>query len=85
MSWINYLGYLAAILTTSAFIPQAIKSAKTRSTKDISEHMYYLIMVGSLCWALYGFLSSQYSILIANLIIFILTTLTVYLIHKHRK
>ena len=40
-----YLGYFAAICTTIAFIPQAIKVYKTKHTKDISLGMFLLLIL----------------------------------------
>jgi MtN3 and saliva related transmembrane protein len=36
MDYVTLIGLLAATLTTIAFLPQAIKAWKTKSTKDLS-------------------------------------------------
>ena len=60
------LGYLAAISTTIAFIPQAVKVYKTKHTKDISLGMFSLLNVGIILWLTYGFMIKSYPIIIAN-------------------
>ena len=40
------VGFLAAILTTSAFLPQVIKAWRTRSTKDVSVGMFLALVIG---------------------------------------
>ena len=85
MTLISSLGYLAALLTIIAFIPQAIKSAQSKSTKDIAVSMYYFVLLGSFVWIIYGVLTKQTAIYLANATVFLITLYTTYLIHKHRK
>jgi MtN3 and saliva related transmembrane protein len=40
------LGILAAILTTSSFIPQALKTIKTKDTSSMSFGMYSMFTLG---------------------------------------
>lgn len=67
------VGLLAAILTTSSFIPQALKIIRTRSTRDISLWMYIVLTTGTLCWLIYGILLLQAPLILANTIGFSLT------------
>ncbi len=69
----SFIGGLAAVLTTSAFVPQAIKIIRTRKTKDISLLMYIVLTTGILCWLIYGILIEQAPIVFANSIGFTLT------------
>jgi MtN3 and saliva related transmembrane protein len=66
------IGYLAATLTTSSFLPQAIKTVKTRETASLSLSMYGLFTTGVLCWLIYGCYISNKAIIFANAITFIL-------------
>ncbi len=67
-------GYLAAICTTIAFIPQAIKVYKSKHTRDISIGMFLLMNAGLIFWLIYGILILSYPIILANAvtIIFVL-------------
>ncbi len=69
----NFLGYLAAFCTTFAFIPQAVKVHKTKSTDDISLGMFTLMTIGLFCWMIYGILLNAAPVILANLITLILS------------
>lgn len=60
------IGAGAAILTTSSFLPQAIKVVRTRDTEAISLTMYVLFTAGITLWGIYGLMTWQWSIIIAN-------------------
>jgi MtN3 and saliva related transmembrane protein len=70
----DFVGYLAAILTTSAFIPQAWLTWKTRSASGISLGMYSVFVVGVACWLLYGISLHAWPVIIANAITLSLAT-----------
>jgi len=50
----DLIGQIAAILTTTSFIPQAIKTIRTKDTSGISLWMYSMFCVGILLWFAYG-------------------------------
>jgi MtN3 and saliva related transmembrane protein len=60
------IGYLAAILTTASFIPQAFKTIRTRNTQGISLVMYVMFSTGVLFWFIYGVVTDDIPVLIAN-------------------
>jgi len=62
------IGYIAAFLTTISFLPQAIKTIKTRDTAGISLLMYLTFSFGVAGWLTYGALSHNLTIVIANAI-----------------
>jgi len=66
MNTIDWLGSIAAILTTTAFIPQVWQVWRTRHTKDISLGMYAIFTGGVLMWLLYGILLGSWPIIVAN-------------------
>lgn len=65
---IDIIGYFAAILTTLSFLPQAIKTIKTKDTSGISLIMYSMFTIGVLGWLIYGFIKNDIPIFIANLV-----------------
>ena len=67
------IGYIATTLSVISFIPQAIKSWKTRSTKDVSLQMYVIFTISQLLWLVYGILINSWPLIIANAIIFTLS------------
>ena len=72
---IEFFGYFAAILTTLAFLPQLIKSLKTKKAEDVSLITLIMFLTGVLSWIIYGYKISSTPILLANLITFILNLL----------
>ncbi|MBD3777108.1 MAG: SemiSWEET transporter [Thiotrichales bacterium] len=60
------LGYIAGALTTFSFLPQAIKTLKTRDTQSISLLMYALFVTGVGFWLLYGWTIGDNTLIIAN-------------------
>lgn len=62
------LGYVAAILTTSSFFPQAVQTLRTRDTSGISLGMYVMFTSGVVIWALFGLITGDGPVLVSNLI-----------------
>lgn len=78
------LGTIAAVCTTVAFLPQAIKTIKTKHTKDLSLGMYALLNIGILLWFIYGLLIKEAPVYLANGITLILTAIILILILKYK-
>lgn len=66
MNDINWVGTLAGIFTTIAFVPQVTKTWKTKSAGDISLLMFLLFSSGVLLWLVYGILLHAMPIIVAN-------------------
>jgi MtN3 and saliva related transmembrane protein len=62
----NNIGFLAAVLTTFSFLPQAILTLRTRKTDEISLTMYLMLNLGIACWAVYGVIQDDLAIILAN-------------------
>ena len=62
------IAYLAAICTTVAFLPQVIMVWKTKNTVSISFAMYTVFITGLLLWTVYGFMTWQMPIIVANVL-----------------
>ncbi|OGK57034.1 hypothetical protein A3J15_01570 [Candidatus Roizmanbacteria bacterium RIFCSPLOWO2_02_FULL_38_10] len=77
------IGYLAAILTTISFIPQALKTIRDKDTKAISLPMYTLFSLGIFLWFIYGIFIKSTPIIFANFITLILTLTICSLKMKH--
>ncbi|SIP97936.1 SemiSWEET transporter [Solilutibacter tolerans] len=80
MEWI---GYVAATLTTVAFVPQAIKTIRTRDTKGISLGMYVVFTIGIACWFGYGLVLQSWPMIIANIITFLLSATILVMKLRH--
>jgi MtN3 and saliva related transmembrane protein len=75
MEGTTVLGLIAATITTSSFLPQAIQTLRTKHTKDISLGMYSLLTTGVLLWLIYGVMTKDLPLLIANGITFLFSVL----------
>ena len=70
----DYLGFAAAVCTTSAFIPQAFKIWKCRVAKDVSSGMYIILIIGSALWLAYGIALLAWPLILANSITLLFAT-----------
>lgn len=66
MNTLTIIGLVAALFTTVAFLPQAIKVIKTKQTKDLSLVMYLAFTIGVALWTVYGIIGGFLPIIIAN-------------------
>ena len=71
------IGLIAAILTTSAYIPQVYKTWKTKSAGNISLTMYLAMFVGIILWLVYGIHLNSFAMIVANSVTAILTLIII--------
>ncbi len=63
---VKYIGYIAAVLTSTSFLPQAIKTIKTKDTESISLWMYLMFVLGVVLWLVYGLFLKDMPLIAAN-------------------
>jgi MtN3 and saliva related transmembrane protein len=68
----DWLGYLAATLTTLSFVPQALLTLRTRQVQGISFAMYSLFTAGIALWLAYGWRLGEWPIIVANAVTLVL-------------
>ena len=68
MSPTDPIGYLAAALTTVAFIPQVLHTWRLRSAQGVSTSMYVIFTIGVALWLLYGVLLGAWPLIVSNAI-----------------
>ena len=68
MDYVQIIGILAGVITTGCSLPQIIKIIKTKSTKDISFLMYFMLVVGLFLWIVYAILQGDLPLLGANIV-----------------
>ena len=66
------IGYAAGICTTAAFLPQVLKTLRSRSARDISLGMYALLAVGITLWLIHGVQVGAAPVVAANAVTLIL-------------
>lgn len=68
----DWLGTVAGLCTTIAFLPQVLKVWRSRSARDISLAMYAVFTFGVGCWLVYGWMLMIWPIIIANIVTLVL-------------
>ena len=63
---IHYLGYFAGFLTVASFLPQVIRTWKTRRTNDLHLGMFAILITASTLWIIYGFVIRDWSVILTN-------------------
>ena len=70
MNLTQVVGTIAAFTASMLFLPQVIKTVRTRDTKSLSLEMYILNTINNSLWITYGFLSWNYAVLLAQVCLF---------------
>jgi MtN3 and saliva related transmembrane protein len=83
MDYAMLFGSLAAIATTISFLPQAVKTFRTRDTRSLSLGMYSLFTFGVSCWLVYGILLGEWPIILANIVTLLLAVSILAMKVKH--
>ena len=68
------LGLVAGACTTIAFLPQVLKTWKSRSAKDLSLGMFSFFCFGVLLWLIYGIMEQDIPVIAANLLTLMLAS-----------
>ncbi len=71
------IGLIAAVLTTSSFIPQAVKTWKTKSAGNLSLAMYIAMFTGIVLWLIYGIHLGSLAMILANSVTALLTLIII--------
>lgn len=72
--FITTLGLTAGLLTTIAYLPQVIKTWKSKSANDLSWSMLITLCIGIILWLVYGFSVGDVPIITANVVTLILAS-----------
>ena len=72
MDSVTLIGFFAGFLTTVAFVPQVLKTWKSKSASDLSFGMFLIFSLGVLCWLIYGILLAEFPIVFWNTVTLIL-------------
>tara|TARA_B100000965_G_scaffold302847_1_gene261540 strand:- start:392 stop:667 length:276 start_codon:yes stop_codon:yes gene_type:complete len=79
INYIDLFGFVAALLTTIAFLPQLYKTWKTKSAEDVSLIMLMLFITGLICWIIYGLSINSIPIISANIVTLIFNSSILFL------
>ena len=75
----QFLGLLAALLTTGAYIPQAYKTIKTKSTQSLALSTYFMLLAGTILWVVYAVHINDIPVMLANTVTAVLSAIILFL------
>ena len=81
---VTILGLVAGTLTTISFLPQLLKAWKSRSTHDISIGMFSLLAAGIVLWIVYGVVTADVPVIVANSVTLVFVGLILALKLRYR-
>ncbi len=68
MDDLSLVGSVAGVLTSSAFMPQAIKTIKDKNTESISLLSYSIFILSLLSWLVYGIMAKDFPLMLTNIV-----------------
>ncbi|OUL18961.1 hypothetical protein BV372_33880 [Nostoc sp. T09] len=83
-NFITILGLTAGVLTTIAYLPQLIKTWKSKSAEDLSWSMLIVLCTGIILWLVYGTYVHDIPIIAANIVTFLFAGMILVLKIKYR-
>lgn len=78
------VGIIAGALSCTTFLPQVIKTWKSKSTKDVSLTMFLIASLGTALWLVYGILIHSISIIGTNIVVLFFSLTMLWLLFKHK-
>ena len=80
MSLPEIIGYIAATVGASIFLPQVIQTVRTKDTKSLSLPTFLLLNLNNSLWLTYGLLTSDPAIVLSQ--VFVLPMSIIILFYK---
>lgn len=75
----DIIASLAAFFTMIGYVPQAIKTIKSRDTSGISFWMYFCSIVGVIFWLIFGLMIGNVPMIFKNIAVIILGGIVLYI------
>ena len=79
------IGYVGGICTAFCFMPQTLKTIKTKDVQSLSLVSYILYCIGILSWVLYGFYKDSVQMIVFNAISLFFAGYILIMIIRYRK
>lgn len=79
------IGIVAGCCTTASFLPQVLRTWKTKSVEDISLRMYLLLCLGVFLWLVYGLLVHSVAVILANAVTLVLALAVLVMKIRYRR
>lgn len=72
-SAVEWIGFVAAFCTTTAFVPQLARVVKLKSAREISLGTFLMFTVGVALWLVYGLYVRSMPVIVSNVVTFCLS------------
>lgn len=79
MSTAEILGYAAGAMTAFTFLPQVLKTWKSKSAKDISMNMFLIAFTNEIMWLVYGIMLDNWVIISTNAVMLVMSAVMIWL------
>jgi MtN3 and saliva related transmembrane protein len=84
MEFIDGLGLVAGICTSSAVVPQLVTTIKKKKAGEVSTAMFIALLTGNALWVYYGFAKDDIPIISTNLFTICLNIVMLFLKYKYK-
>lgn len=85
MNFIDILGLVAGICTSSSVIPQIITTIKKKKAAEVSLAMFIVLMTGNALWIYYGIIKDDLAIAATNSFSELLNLVMLVLKYRYRR
>jgi MtN3 and saliva related transmembrane protein len=85
MAFIDILGIVAGLCTSSSLIPQIVTTLKKKKAGEVSIFMFIVMMTGNALWIYYGFDKSDIAIISTNFLALALNVVMLILKFRYRE
>ncbi len=79
------IGLIAAVLTTTAFVPQVYRTWRMKSADSLSLTMYIIFFVGIILWLVYGIHLKSLAMILSNIVTAVLALLLIIFKIRYNK
>jgi len=76
---VEIVGIVAGALSCTTFMPQVIKTYRSKSTKDVSLLMFIIAAISTALWLIYGILIDSFALTFTNAIVLLLSVIMLIL------
>lgn len=78
----TFYAVLGGSLLTIATMPQIIKVAQTKSSKDVSLIFVWMLLIGRIAWLIHGYRVHDTALMFWNMVGVCLTSVLLFLVYK---
>jgi MtN3 and saliva related transmembrane protein len=71
---LQYFGFIGGFVTVSAFVPQVLRTWRSRHTRDLSLGMVGLLVASGVLWLVYGVVIHDWPVILTNVGMVVLNT-----------